>query len=169
MDLGGVGFSHINSPFRTFFNEVSKESVSLFPETLHATILANMPFMVVNAIWPIAKMVMHPVTQEKTTLLNSPAALTAKLQELLEPEDIPAYFGGRCQCEECQSGKLRGGSLWIWEEENGLFLQGDAQQKEQASAEQSPVTTEAETSEQAPVVKEKAGTSTKEDEKDVKS
>lgn len=120
MDMGGLGMKHLNSPLKTFLGAVSKESVPLFPETMHATVLANVPWLVAKAAWPIAKTFLHPVTQDKFIILSSAAELQAKLLELLAPEDIPPYFGGSCKCAECAADKLQGGSMWTWEQEQGI-------------------------------------------------
>lgn len=121
MDVGGVGLKHLKSPLKTFLGAVSKECISLYPETMHATVLANVPWVVSRAAWPIIKNFLHPVTQDKFTMLNSPAQLREKMFELIDADQIPPDFGGKCSCEECLSGVPRGGSLQTWEEEQGLF------------------------------------------------
>lgn len=117
MDMGGLSIGHLNSPLKAFLAGVSQESVPLFPETLHATILANAPWVLAKAAWPLVKQFLHPVTQAKLTMHSSAAELQRKLLELMAPEDVPPYFGGLCRCAECTTGRLRGGSLWDWEED----------------------------------------------------
>ena len=60
-----------NSTLKEFLGGVAKESTPLFPETMHATVLANMPWLVSRAVWPVAKLFLHPVTQAKFTTLSS--------------------------------------------------------------------------------------------------
>jgi len=121
MDMNGISLKVVNSPLKAFLGAVSKESVPLFPETLHATVLANVPWVVSRAAWPIVKTFLHPVTQDKFMISSSAAELKSKLLELMDVKDIPPYFGGSCCCAECKLGTLRGGSLWQWEESQGLF------------------------------------------------
>jgi len=116
IDLEGVGLKHLNSPLKAFFSAVAQNSTPLFPEILHANLVANVPWIVAKAGWPIAKSFLHPVTQDKFCMLSSSAEFKAKLLELMAPEDIPPYFGGKCTCEECAGGALRGGSLWDFEQ-----------------------------------------------------
>jgi len=122
MDMGGIGMRHVDPLLRNFLKPVSGESLSLYPETLHATIIANAPWLVARAAWPLAKKFVHPVTQAKITVLGAGQALTNKLLEFIDVSNIPPYFGGHCECVECSNGHLSGGSLRTWEEEMGLFV-----------------------------------------------
>lgn len=120
MDVGGVGLRHLKDPsLQEFFQCVSKESTDLFPETMHATVIAHAPWMLSNAIWPLLRSILHPVTRDKLLILSSPEAVRAKLADLIAAESLPPYFGGRCSCAECLSGQLRGGSLQAWEDQKG--------------------------------------------------
>jgi len=128
MDLAGVGMAHVNSPLKAFMSAVSKESTNLFPETLHATLVVNAPWIVAKAGWPIAKSFLHPVTQDKFTMVSSMSELQTLLAQRMALQDIPPYFGGKCSCEECQSGDLRGGSLYdfnrsVWRDQSSKSVE----------------------------------------------
>jgi len=123
MDVGGLGLQHLDGTLKDFLAAISKESVPLFPETLHAAVVAHAPWVVSKAAWPLARRFMHPVTQAKFAILTSAREVQAKLLEDIEPESLPPYFGGRCKCRECSSGQLRGGSLWTWENEPAPVVQ----------------------------------------------
>jgi len=134
MDWGGVGLQHINGTLKEFLGGIAKESTPLFPETLHATVLANMPWLVSNAVWPIAKSFLHPVTQKKFNVLTSAKDLSAKMLELVDADNVPPYFGGNCSCAECRGGKLYGGSLRHWEKDQAALSPESAKMQEGAEA-----------------------------------
>eukprot|EP00929_Paragymnodinium_shiwhaense_P046733 TRINITY_DN23780_c0_g1_i2.p1 TRINITY_DN23780_c0_g1~~TRINITY_DN23780_c0_g1_i2.p1 ORF type:complete len:326 (+),score=73.03 TRINITY_DN23780_c0_g1_i2:75-1052(+) len=114
IDVGGFGLRQLDSTFKAFLGELSKASSVLFPETLHATIVANAPWLLSNAVWPIAKMFLHPVTQCKIRCIAAGSVHTTLL-EYLDNSDIPSYLGGKCSCVECTSGRLQGGSMAAWQ------------------------------------------------------
>lgn len=117
MDLGGVSVKHYDDSLRSFLTGISQESLPLWPETLHATIVVNVPWLVSRVVWPVASSFMQPVTQAKFSVLSSATEIRARLLDFLEEEDIPPYLGGCCTCTECSSGQLRGGLMHIWEKE----------------------------------------------------
>eukprot|EP00928_Gymnodinium_smaydae_P043256 TRINITY_DN29021_c0_g2_i1.p1 TRINITY_DN29021_c0_g2~~TRINITY_DN29021_c0_g2_i1.p1 ORF type:complete len:465 (-),score=91.65 TRINITY_DN29021_c0_g2_i1:190-1485(-) len=121
VDLNGLGLRHLDACLKGFLGSTSRESVPLFPETLHATVVANVPWVVAKALWPLGKKLLHPVTQDKFMFTASANDLRATLDKLIPHEQIPPYLGGACRCAECASGSLHGGSLRDWEERQGLY------------------------------------------------
>jgi len=115
MDMGGIGLRHLDRSLKDFLGAVSKASTPLFPETVHAVVVAHVPWVVSKAGWPIARSFVHPVTQAKVAVLASRAEVRARLLEDIAPESLPPYLGGGCACTECCSGQLRGGSMAAWE------------------------------------------------------
>lgn len=114
MDLGGLGMRHMNPTLKAFLVAVSTASVSLFPETLHATVVVDLPWVMAKVLWPLAKRFFHPVTLAKFSVPGSKGQAQKKLLELVDPANLPRYLGGSCNCAECTSGQLRGGSLQNW-------------------------------------------------------
>jgi len=55
-DLDGLGMRHWNPAVKSFLKSVSQESRNLFPETMHATMVANAPWLLAKGVWPIVKM-----------------------------------------------------------------------------------------------------------------
>lgn len=120
MDLRGIGFGHLTGSMKGFLSAVKSESVPLYPETLHATVVVGVPWLLSKAAWPMVKVFMNPVTQAKFKLTTSDAEASTVLGELVDPENTPPYLGGACSCEECLQGHLQGGTMWHWEEAHGL-------------------------------------------------
>lgn len=114
MDLGGLGMSHMNPTLKAFLVAVSTFSVSLFPETLHAAVVVDLPWVMARVLWPLAKRFLHPVTLAKFCVPGSAGQAQKELLELVDPANLPRYLGGSCNCAECTSGQLRGGSLQNW-------------------------------------------------------
>lgn len=126
VDLTGFTSRHVfDGPLKAFLGSVAGESKYLFPETIHAIVVANVPWVISKAGWPIAKSFMHPVTQAKIEMLASMSELRKKLRDLVDEGDLPPYLGGSCSCAECTSasagGSMRGGSLWEWDDRMGHF------------------------------------------------
>ena len=48
--------------------------------------------------------------------VTSAGELHEKLLQLVHPENLPSYLGGSCQCTECRTGQLQGGSMQAWED-----------------------------------------------------
>eukprot|EP00928_Gymnodinium_smaydae_P036599 TRINITY_DN25557_c0_g1_i1.p1 TRINITY_DN25557_c0_g1~~TRINITY_DN25557_c0_g1_i1.p1 ORF type:complete len:336 (-),score=52.96 TRINITY_DN25557_c0_g1_i1:43-1050(-) len=116
LDFEGVGMHLWNSCVKAFLSGVSSESSALFPETLHCMVVTNVPWLISNALWPIARNFMHPVTQAKICFARGSDVPKVLLQHV-SAELLPPYLGGACTCKECESGALRGGSMRLWEED----------------------------------------------------
>merc|ERR1719442_378217 len=99
--------------------------VALFPETLHCTIVANVPWIVAWNAWPVIRRLLHPVTRAKVLFLHA-GDVRQKLLELVDSDSLPPYLGGSCRCNECASGQLRGGSMRAWEEAEGAAEAAEA-------------------------------------------
>eukprot|EP00927_Polykrikos_kofoidii_P050530 TRINITY_DN44427_c0_g1_i1.p1 TRINITY_DN44427_c0_g1~~TRINITY_DN44427_c0_g1_i1.p1 ORF type:complete len:450 (+),score=68.23 TRINITY_DN44427_c0_g1_i1:83-1432(+) len=114
IDLEGLSLRHLDKTLKAFLRGTAAASVTLFPETLHATILANVPWIVSAAFWPVVKQFLHPVTLAKFKLPTS-RELAKTLSEFIDFDALPPYLGGGCQCTECLGGRLSGGSMCAWE------------------------------------------------------
>lgn len=115
MDLDGIGLHHLDASLKAFLKSLSELSKLMFPEMMHATIALNVPWYLSLAGWPLVRPFLHPVTQAKVSVFYSESSGLAKLLEFLDEENIPPYLGGSCRCAECESGQLRGGSMFEWE------------------------------------------------------
>ncbi|CAK0814177.1 unnamed protein product [Prorocentrum cordatum] len=132
-DFGGLQLSQLDASFHEYCKSMAKEMITLFPETLHCTIVANVPWIIAWNVWPLLRRLLHPVTQAKLLFLHS-AGLRQKLLELVEPDQLPPYLGGSCCCRECVSGQMRGGSMRAWEEAEGAAGAAEAERAAASSS-----------------------------------
>eukprot|EP00933_Yihiella_yeosuensis_P054635 TRINITY_DN53138_c0_g1_i1.p1 TRINITY_DN53138_c0_g1~~TRINITY_DN53138_c0_g1_i1.p1 ORF type:complete len:323 (-),score=50.60 TRINITY_DN53138_c0_g1_i1:74-949(-) len=128
-DMDGLSTQHWNESVKEFMKCIAKESRFLFPETMHSTVVANVPWLLAKAVWPIVRMFLHPVTQSKFVFASA-GDVQSRLLELVDSSNLPPFLGGSCCCQECLSGNLRGGSMQKWEEENQVLAAGPGRPKE---------------------------------------
>jgi len=111
INMEGIGRHHLSANFRAFLSAVSKDSVILFPELLHANVVLNVPGLFSAVAWPIAKQLMHPTTQAKIKVPRK-ADSTKELLQLIDVATLPPWFGGECSAEAFSNG----GSMGAWEQ-----------------------------------------------------
>lgn len=135
MDLGTLSMRHIDAPLKAFYASVARESIKLFPEVMHATVIVNVPWIFERALWPLARRFLSPVTQEKFVFASAGNIKNALLDRV-SSGTLPSYFGGSCRCAECVSGDLHGGSMARWEaRQHGIELPSRSASTERARVE----------------------------------
>lgn len=114
IDLAGVSVAHSRGCLLDFVKQYCKFSGPVFPELISRGILVNSPRFVADFVWPLVRITLWEVTRQKFSLASSKNS-EAELLKHIAAETLPSYLGGRCNCEECASVKLRGGAFGIWE------------------------------------------------------
>jgi len=94
LDLNGVGLGSARSVYG-FLQEASKISQDYYPERMGKFYLINAPWGFAT-VWAIVKRWLDPVTVSKISILGS--SYQSALLEQIPAENLPAKFGGKCQC-----------------------------------------------------------------------
>eukprot|EP00933_Yihiella_yeosuensis_P051243 TRINITY_DN49114_c0_g1_i1.p1 TRINITY_DN49114_c0_g1~~TRINITY_DN49114_c0_g1_i1.p1 ORF type:complete len:313 (-),score=52.03 TRINITY_DN49114_c0_g1_i1:55-993(-) len=95
LDLWGLGVSHFRV-LKDFWLAAVKQTVLLYPETLDKLMVTNAAWIMANAIWPLIKQVLHPVTQAKVRMLDAGGTKAGLLEEIDESV-LPSCFGGEAE------------------------------------------------------------------------
>ncbi|KAJ3208917.1 cytosolic factor, phosphatidylinositol/phosphatidylcholine transfer protein [Clydaea vesicula] len=95
LDLAGVPMSQFPS-VKSIVNDMSKISQDNYPETMGILFIINAPFLF-TSIWYVIKGWLDEQTVKKIHLLGS--SYKDKLLELVDPENLPEAYGGKCKCE----------------------------------------------------------------------
>jgi len=94
MDLKGVGLRHFSGDVKRILGNITRTDQDNYPETLGKTLIINAP-VVFRAIWAVVKPMLDPRTQEKIEVC--PPDYMKVLTRWVDPENIPAYLGGKSQ------------------------------------------------------------------------
>jgi hypothetical protein len=92
-DLQGLSMSHRQA--LKYIKSIAKLDNAYYPEALGKTYVINAPW-IFPTIWNLVKGWIDPVTREKIHVLGSD--YKELLLERFNPEDLPAEYGGKCQC-----------------------------------------------------------------------
>lgn len=97
IDMKGAKLKQItNKNLNHIWKEISKELSKRFPEIVHSITIVNTPMFFenfyMNEIWPS----LSPKTQAKVQMTGESAPQS--LLEAVEPERLPALYGGTCSC-----------------------------------------------------------------------
>lgn len=96
-DLSGLGLKHSSRAVMQYSRISTQMAQKYFPELMGASYICNAPGLF-GAIWSIVKSWLNPTTVEKIKIL-SPADTSRVLLEHVAAENLPAMFGGGCNCE----------------------------------------------------------------------
>lgn len=93
-DLAHLKFSVETAGVRIFKKTVTFDQ-NYFPERLHRAFIINAP-MSFRGAWALVKPLLDVKTQEKIIILG--ANYKEALLECIPPSQLPAHYGGLCQC-----------------------------------------------------------------------
>ncbi|KAL3901071.1 MAG: hypothetical protein SGCHY_000890 [Lobulomycetales sp.] len=119
LDLKGVSLSSFSSVYNTV-KEVSSIAQNYYPEMLGKMFIINSP-MLFTAVWSLVKPLLDEVTVSKIEILGS--SYKAKLLEVIDENNLPAAYGGKCSCP----GGCQASDVGPW---NDMSLQPDFPKKE---------------------------------------
>lgn len=95
---------------KSFLQKNFKVSQDYYPEMLGHLFIVNAPF-VFKAIWALIKGFIDEKTKKKTSIEGSD--FLPKLKELVDEENLPKYFGGKCECRHLENGCI-GSDIGPW-------------------------------------------------------
>jgi hypothetical protein len=113
-DVNGVGISLVTGKTKEFLKIASDIGQNYYPEMLGTMYLVNSGFFF-SAVWTLVKGFIDEKTRKKIHVEGSPK----KLLEVIDVENLPTFFGGKCQCEHIEGGCLYA-DIGPWNPEGGL-------------------------------------------------
>ena len=91
----------MNKQVRSFIQKLTKLDQDYYPEYLGKMFIVNTP-TAFKAVWSMIKPWLDKRTQRKIEVHGSNFA--SKLLELVDPENLPKFLGGTCECNDgCES------------------------------------------------------------------
>ncbi|KAF5734408.1 Sec14p-like phosphatidylinositol transfer family protein isoform 1 [Tripterygium wilfordii] len=97
IDVKGVGISNFSKNARYLFMEIQRIDSNYYPETLHRMFIINAGsgFMMV---WKVLKVLIDARTLAKIRVLGY--NYLPNLLEVIDPSNLPTFFGGNCTCSD---------------------------------------------------------------------
>ncbi|KAI8633523.1 CRAL-TRIO domain-containing protein [Xylariaceae sp. FL1651] len=95
MDIGGVSILN-PGPIYEYIKQASSMSNNNYPERLGRMYIINASFFQ-RGLWSVVKGFLDPVTASKIQVMGGDYKKT--LLQQIPPENLPATYGGKCQCE----------------------------------------------------------------------
>lgn len=94
LDIKGLPISSILD-VKNVLKSVSSISQDNYPESLGKMLIINAPMMF-SSVWPMLKAFLDENTAQKINILGS--NYHKQLLEVIDAENLPEYYGGKCQC-----------------------------------------------------------------------
>ena len=95
MDIQSLGLGDVGGDVSRYFNMVSQMGKN-YPERLDKILIVNVP-AAFGMIWNIVAPMLDRNVRERISIFRGD--YYDALVELIEPENIPAAYGGKCQCQ----------------------------------------------------------------------
>ena len=116
LDANGIGITSLFGPIKGFIKLASDIGQDYYPEMLGKMTIVNVGFLF-RAVWSLVKGFIDPKTQSKINLLKS--TYKDDLLKLVDEENLPKFFGGKCTCSGFLYGCL-GSDIGPWNPEGGI-------------------------------------------------
>ena len=116
LDANGIGITSLFGPIKGFVKLASDIGQDYYPEMLGKMTIVNVGFLF-RAVWSLVKSFIDPKTQNKINLLKS--SYTDDLLVLIDAENLPHFFGGKCNCSGFLYDCL-GSDIGPWNPEGGI-------------------------------------------------
>ena len=97
LDASGLGYAHMWNPAIDIFKKILTVDQSYYPEGLHRLFVVNCPSMIMFA-YSLVKGHLDPRLQAKIVFVN-PKETTETLLQVIDADKLPAFLGGKCECE----------------------------------------------------------------------
>lgn len=95
LDLGGAAMKLMSKKVYGFIKQISKIAQDNYPECLGNMFIVNTPLLFSGA-WACVKPWLDKRTRDKISTHGS--KFQKKLFELVDPDDVPQFLGGNCNC-----------------------------------------------------------------------
>ncbi|KAH7658795.1 Phosphatidylinositol transfer protein SEC14 and related proteins protein [Dioscorea alata] len=97
LDVQGVGMKNFSKTARELITRLQKIDSDNYPETLHRMFIINAgPGF--RLLWNTIKSFLDPKTTSKIHVIGS--KYQSKLFEIIDPSELPEFFGGTCTCAD---------------------------------------------------------------------
>lgn len=96
MDIQNLGLGDIGGDVSSYFNKISVLGKN-YPERLDKILIINVP-AAFGMIWNVVAPLLDRNVRERISIFRG--NYYDALAELIEPEHIPAHYGGLCRCNE---------------------------------------------------------------------
>ena len=116
LDANGIGITSLFGPIKGFIKLASDIGQDYYPEMLGKMTIVIVGFLF-RAVWSLVKGFIDPKTQSKINLLKS--TYKDDLLKLVDEENLPSFFGGKCTCSGFLYGCL-GSDIGPWNPEGGI-------------------------------------------------
>jgi len=118
MNVEGIGLSLLVGQTKKFLKLAADIAQDYYPEMLGTMFLINSSFAF-NLVWSVAKGFMDAKTVAKINLEKS--KYQPKLLELVDEENLPSFFGGKCTCSHIEGGCMLA-DIGPWNPKGGLEI-----------------------------------------------
>jgi hypothetical protein len=96
MDCAGLTMATLYGPAIDLLKAQSAHDQAHYAEGLHRVYVVNCPTMI-TFVWGIVRHWMDARVQQKVHFF-SPEETPTRLQEFIDPENLPEFLGGKCNC-----------------------------------------------------------------------
>lgn len=104
LDLGGASMKLLSKKVYNFIKLASTVAQDYYPECLGNMFILNSP-MLFSGVWAVVKPWLDKRTQDKIKITGK--KYKDALFELVDPDNLPSFLGGNCQCPNgCLSSNL---------------------------------------------------------------
>ncbi|KAH9606454.1 hypothetical protein KSS87_002852 [Heliosperma pusillum] len=97
LDVSGVGLKQFNKAARDLIARLQKIDGDNYPETLNRMFIINAGSGF-RLLWNTVKSFLDPKTTAKISVLGN--KYQSKLLEIIDPSELPDFFGGTCTCAD---------------------------------------------------------------------
>jgi hypothetical protein len=97
LDLGGAAMKLMSKKVYGFVQRISKVAQDYYPEILGNMFIVNTPLLFSGA-YAMIKPWLDKRTKDKISTHGK--KFHSKLFELVDPDDLPSFLGGNCNCEQ---------------------------------------------------------------------
>eukprot|EP00906_Rhabdomonas_costata_P011978 RCo017066 len=96
-DMANWGWKNMYGPAFEILRRAVEIDKNYYPESMHCTVVVNAPPLM-SAVWALVKPMLPPRTRGKVQILRHGPDQDRALAELVDPEHLPEFLGGKCKC-----------------------------------------------------------------------
>jgi hypothetical protein len=109
LDLTGGSMKILSKKVYALIQLASKIGQDYYPEIMGQCYIVNAP-MIFTGVWAIVKGFLDEKTRNKISIKGG--KFEKELLELVEPENLPDFLGGKCKCEDLGGCMISGVGPW---------------------------------------------------------
>ncbi|DBA00808.1 TPA: hypothetical protein N0F65_004713 [Lagenidium giganteum] len=97
LDMKGISMSDIGGDVFAFMKQLGQTVALYNPERMYQFFIVNPPSWF-NLIWKLVSPLINAKTRERVQVLRGQKDVAKALLEFVDAENLPAEYGGKCQC-----------------------------------------------------------------------